>query len=347
MELGIGMFGDMSFNSEEQSYQPASDRLKEIIEQVRAADSLGIDVFAMGEHHREDYAVSSPEIVLAALSSVTRNIRLSSGVSVLSSVDPVKLFQDFSTIELLSDGRVEIMAGRGSFTESFPLFGYNLSDYNALFEEKLQLLLQLNQNRMVTWNGRFRAPIHNQIIYPQIKRSIPVWIAVGGTPASVLRAAQLGLPLIIAIIGGMPGQFIPLVDYYHANFKRDEQNPVPRVAVHAHTFVADSMAQILRDYYPHYARQMDKIGKERGWRGQYTEHQFAAGTGSEGALFMGEPEEVAEKIIRLIEMLNLSRFIAHIDCGGPSHSQLMKTIELLGLKVFPTVRRHFESRLSP
>ncbi|MCO6496677.1 MAG: LLM class flavin-dependent oxidoreductase [Chitinophagaceae bacterium] len=346
MEIGIGMFGDLRFDKQKNLYQKPSERLHELIEEVKLADELGVDVFAMGEHHRPDYAVSSPEIVLAALATVTKRIKLSSGVSVLSSADPVKLYQDFSTIDLMSDRRVEIMAGRGSFIESFPLFGYELKDYNALFEEKLDLLLQLNTTETLTWRGKFRAPIEEQTVYPRPGRELPVWIAVGGTPNSVLRAARLGLPIIFAIIGGMPSQFLPLIDYYKEQYKQFGHDPAKmEIGVHSHTFIADTQGEILSDYFPYYAAQMDRIGRERGWS-PYTRAQFMGGMSEHGALFMGDADAVAEKIIRTIEMFKLTRFVAHIDVGAPLHKETMKTIELYGTKVIPAVKKHFAEKVS-
>lgn len=342
MELGIGMFGDLSYNKEKNEYQKPGERLQQIIEQVKLADELGIDVFAMGEHHREDYAVPAPEIMLAALATVTKRIKLASGVSVVSSADPVKLYQDFAMIDLITDQRAEIFAGRGSFIESFPLFGYDLKDYNELFEEKLDLLLQLNQKENISWEGKFRAPIHNQTVYPQPEREIPVWAAVGGTPASIERAAKYGMPVIFAIIGGMPNQFIPLVEYYKEQFIRygHDFNNI-QIGVHSHTFIGNSKEEIIKDYFPHYKEQMDRIGRDRGWT-PYTEQQFAGGISSHGSLFMGSPEEVTTKIIKVIEMFNLTRFIAHLDVGGPSHEDMMKNIELYANEVIPIVRKHFE-----
>ncbi len=343
MELGIGMFGDLTFNQQTKQYQSTSHRYKEIIEEIKLADELGIDVFAMGEHHREDYSVSAPEIMLAALSSVTKNIKLSSGVNVISSTDTVKLYQDFSMIDLMSDGRAEIMAGRGSFIESFPLFGYNLDDYNNLFTEKLELLLKLRKNKKITWKGQFRPPIINQTVYPLPEREIPVWIAVGGTPTSVVRAARLGLPIIFAIIGGMPIQFKPLIDYYKEHYVQSGHDPKEmQVAVHLHTLIADSKEEVLKDYYLQYAYSMNKIGRERGWPEAYTPEKFKAGMRPDGALYMGSAEDVTEKIINTIEMFGLTRCIAHIDVGGPAHKQIMKTIELYGTKVLPEVKKHFK-----
>ncbi len=342
MELGIGMFGDLTFDVQKGKFQPAAQKFQELIEQVKLADELGIDVFSIGEHHRKDYAVSSPEILLAALSTVTKNIRLGSGVTVLSSTDPVKVYQDFATIDLISGQRSEIIAGRGSFIESFPLFGYDLKDYNGLFEEKLDLLLELNQNEIINWEGKYRAPIVDQTVYPRPLREIPVWIAVGGTPESVVRAARLGLPIIFAIIGGMPKQFKPLIDFYKQQYVQFGHDPEKmQIGVHSHTFVADSQQEILDHYFPYYKSQMDRIGRDRGWA-PYTQMQFEGGMSPEGALFMGDAHQVAEKMIATIEMFGLTRFIAHIDVGGPTHKEMMKAIELYGSKVLPEVRRAVE-----
>lgn len=332
------MFGDLTFDKQTQKFQSNSQKFQELIEQIKLADEVGIDVFALGEHHREDYAVSTPEIVLSALSTVTKNIKLASGVSVISSADPVKLYQDFATIDLISNQRAEIIAGRGSFIESFPLFGYDLKDYNELFEEKLDLLLKINQNENLSWEGKLRAPLQNQTVYPRAERELPVWIAVGGTPESVLRAAKLGLPIIFAIIGGMPKQFKPLIDFYKENYKvYGHDVSKMQVGVHSHTFLADSDEEILNNYFPYYESQMNRIGKSRGWS-PYTKMQFQGGMSPEGALFMGEPNKVIDKMISTIEIFGLTRFVAHIDVGGPSHQEMMKAIELYGTKVLPEVR---------
>lgn len=344
MELGIGMFGDMTYDFQTKTYQKPSERFKEIIEEVKLADAIGIDSFAMGEHHREDYAVPAPEIMLASLATVTQNIKLSSGVNVISSADPVKLFQDYSMIDLISGHRAEIMAGRGSFIESFPLFGYDLDDYNELFEEKLGLLLELRDKEVINWKGKFRPAIINQTVYPRPEREIPISIAVGGTPSSVLRAARLGLPVVFAIIGGRPIQFKPLIDYYREEFAKYNHDATKmKVGVHSHTFVADSKQDVTKSYFPRYAYSMNKIGRERGWMSAYTPDSFSAGMSPAGALYMGSADEVAEKLIRTLEMFDIRRYIAHIDVGGPTHQQMMKTIELLGTKVFPAVRKHFKS----
>jgi len=339
MEIGIGMFGDIAANLQTGEPMTAQKRLNEIIEQVKLADQVGIDVFNIGEHHRPDYAVAAPEIVLAAAASVTKNIKLSSGVSVLSSVDPVKLYQDFATVDLISNGRAELTLGRGSFIESFPLFGYNLEDYDKLFAEKLDLMLKLDENKPLTWKGKYRAPLYNQEIWPHpVNNHMDMWIAVGGTPASIHRAATLGLPLVVAIIGGSLTQFKDLVQYYKDTYILAGHDPKKmQIGIHSHTFVTEKGADIAEKFVPYYAAQMDRIGKDRGWR-PYTENQFHYGSTREGAIFAGDPNEVADKILYAKEMFGLTRFLAHIDVGGAPHKDLMKMIELIGDKVAPQVR---------
>jgi len=340
MELGIGMFGDLSFDAATGKPRAAKQKLQEILEQIKLADEVGLDVFGLGEHHRPDYAVSSPEIVLAAAASITKNIKLTSTVTVLSSAEPVKVYQDFSTIDLISNGRAEIGVGRGSFIESFPLFGYNLSDYDQLFEEKLDLLLNINNNEVVNWQGKLRAPLRDQRVFPRATNNgkLPVWIAVGGTPASVARAAKLGLPLVVAIIGGMPKQFQPLIEFYKSEYINHGHDPaLMQVGIHSHTFVSDSEASI-DQYYYNYASQMDRIGASRGWP-PYAKSQYDGGRSRDGALFMGGTEEVAEKILYMHELFGITRFIGHMDVGDPSHSELMKSIEIFGNKVAPIVRK--------
>ena len=277
MELGIGMFGDISNN------KSAKQRLIETIEEAKISDQVGLNVFALGEHHRSDYAVSSPEMVLSAIASVTKDIKLASAVTVLSSSDPVKVYEDFATLDLLSDNRAEIMVGRGSFIESFPLFGYDLKDYEKLFEEKLDLLINLNHNEIVNWKGSVRAPLHQQPIFPRSeqKSGLPIWIAVGGTPASVVRAATLGLPLIVAIIGGMPIQFKPLFELYKKTYL-EAGHPIEQmqIGMHGHTFISDD-ANTTDNYYNYYANQMNRIGRDRGWP-PYNKDQYDFGRGITG-----------------------------------------------------------------
>lgn len=340
MELGIGMFGDLSFDPATGKPREAKVKLHEILEQIKLADEVGLDVFGLGEHHRPDYAVSAPEIVLAAAAAITKQIKLTSTVTVLSSAEPVKVYQDFSTIDLISDGRAEIAVGRGSFIESFPLFGYGLKDYDQLFEEKLDLLLNINTNEVVNWNGQLRAPVINQTVLPRASNNgqLPVWIAVGGTPASVLRAAKLGLPLIVAIIGGMPKQFQPLIEYYkHEYVNHGHDVSKMQIGIHSHSFISNDYT-VTDDYYFTYAAQMDRIGASRGWS-PYTRTQYTGGRSKEGALFIGNAAEVTDKILYMHELFGITRFIAHMDVGDPSHAKMMKSIEIFGKEIAPAIRK--------
>ena len=339
MEIGIGMFGDLSFDQNTGKYRDAGIKIREILEQVKLMDEVGIDVFAMGEHHRADYAVSSPEMVLAAAASITKNIKLASGVTVLSSSEPVKVYEDFSTLDLISDGRAEIYVGRGSFIESFPLYGYSLNDYEELFDEKLELLLKINSEENVSWSGKLRAPMHNQTVYPRAKNNgkLPIWRAVGGTPQSVLNAAQLGMPLVVAIIGGMPIQFKSLIEFYKQEYRKaghDESQM--QIAIHSHTFVSED-ENVIEGYFDTYKSQMDRIGKSRGWA-PYTKMQYNGGKAREGALFIGSADHVADKINYMKEIFGITRFIGHMDVGDPAHDIMMKSIELFGEKVAPKVK---------
>lgn len=343
MELGIGMFGDLSYDPQTGKPREAKVKLQEILEQIKLADEVGLDVFGLGEHHRPDYAVSSPEIVLAAAASITKNIKLMSTVTVLSSAEPVKVYQDFSTIDLISNGRAEIGVGRGSFIESFPLFGYNLSDYDQLFEEKLDLLLNINNNEVVNWEGRLRAPMREQMVLPRATDhgKLPIWIAVGGTPQSVRRAAVLGLPLVVAIIGGMPKQFQPLIEFYKQEYiKNGHDASKMQIGIHSHSFLSGNDA-VIDQYYYNYAAQMDRIGATRGWS-SYTREQFDGGRSREGALFMGGAEEVTDKILYMHELFGITRFIGHMDVGDPSHREMMKSIEIFGTKIAPAVKKALE-----
>lgn len=345
MELGIGMFGDLQRNSKGE-IQPAGQRLQELIEEIRLMDEVGLDFFGIGEHHRVEYAVSVPEIILAAAAPVTKKIRLGSAVSVLSSSDPVRLYQSFATVDLLSGGRAELMVGRGSFTESFPLFGYDLQHYDELFEEKLDLLLQINREEKVSWKGQFRPALQNQEVFPRATgKGLDIWVAVGGTPESVLRAARLGLPVIFAIIGGNPAHFKPLFDYYrkaYAHFGHEE--PV-RLGVHMHAFFGEGDKQTADSYYPLYAGQMDRIGRQRGWP-PYQRQQFEAGRAPGGHLLIGEPNAAIDKILHLHELFGLTRFSAHMDVGGPDHASLMRSIELFGTRIAPKLREAIGNRVA-
>ncbi len=337
MELGIGMFGDLHI--ENGVIQPAGQRLKELLEEIKLMDELGLDFYGIGEHHRPDYAVSTPEIILAAAASVTKNIKLGSAVSVLSSADPVRLYQSFAGIDLISNGRAELMAGRGSFTESFPLYGYNLNDYDELFEEKLELLLKINKENPVTWKGRFRPALKNQEIFPRaVNDHLNIWVAIGGTPESVVRAGRHGLPVIFAIIGGNPAQFVPLFNYYkevYEHYGHDMKKL--QVGVHMHSFFGDNSKQIADEYYPLYSAQMNQVGSTRGWP-PYQRHQYDMGRSSNGHLIIGDANEAIDKILKMHEMFALTRFSAHMDVGGPSHGSLMRSIEIFGTKIAPKVR---------
>lgn len=338
-EIGVGMFGDLTFDKETGKFADAQQKLQQILAEIKLADELGIDVFALGEHHRPDYVVSSPEMVLSAAASITKNIKLMSAVTVLSSAEPVKVYQDFSTLDLISGGRAEIGVGRGSFIESFPLFGYDLDDYHELFEEKLDLLLKINTQENVTWKGKLRAPMENQTVYPRATNNgkLPVWIAVGGTPESVLRAARLGLPLVVAIIGGLPKQFKPLIAYYKQEYLKNGHNPDEmQIGIHSHTLVSED-PEVIDAYFENYAAQMNRIGSTRGWS-PYTKMQYEGGRSKDGALFIGNSEEVAAKINEVKEMFGLTRYIAHMDVGAPNHDVMMKSIELFGTKVAEKVR---------
>ena len=338
MELGIGMFGDLHIDKSG-SIQPAGQRMLELIEEIKLMDEVDLDFYGIGEHHRPDYAVAAPEIILAAASSVTKQIKLGSAVSVLSSADPVKLYQSFATIDLLSNGRAELMAGRGSFIESFPLFGYNLQDYDALFDEKLELLLKINQNPNITWKGKFRPALNDQPIYPRpLNGHLDIWVAIGGTPESVVRAGKHGLPVVFAIIGGNPQQFKPLFEYYKEVYKHfnHDMNKF-RVGVHMHSFFGDNSKQTADAYYPLYSAQMDRVGRSRGWQ-PYQRQQFDLGMGKQGHLVVGDANEAIEKILQMQELFGLTRFSAHMDVGGPLHPSLMKSIEIFGTKIAPKVR---------
>lgn len=340
MELGIGMFGDNHYDSNGKPQLPGQ-RLKELIEEIKLMDETGLDFFGIGEHHRPDYAVSAPEIILAAASTVTKKIKLGSAVSVLSSSDPVKLYQAFAMIDLISDGRAELMAGRGSFIESFPLFGYDLQHYDDLFEEKLELLLKINKENPVSWKGKFRPALNSQEVLPRaVNDNLDIWIAVGGTPESVLRAAKHGLPVVFAIIGGDPAQFKPLFDYYRKAYDHYGHNKEKfRVGVHMHAFFGENSKEVADYYYPVYSSQMDRVGKSRGWP-PYQQHQYDIGRSSKGHLVIGDASEAIEKILYMKEMFGLTRFSAHMDVGGPAHDKMMKSIEIFGTKIAPEVRKH-------
>ena len=340
MEVGIYTFAERTPDHRTGALVSAEQRLADLLEEIELADQVGLDVFGVGEHHRPDYVVSSPAVVLAAAAARTKRIRLTSAVSVLSSDDPVRVFQDFATLDLLSHGRAEIMAGRGSFIESFPLFGYDLDDYDALFAEKLELLLRLREEEVVHWKGTLRAPIEGRGVYPRpVQEPLPVWIAVGGTPQSVVRAATLGLPLALAIIGGAPERFVPMVDLYRDTARRAGRDAAALpVSINSHGFIADSSAQAREDAWPPYALMMGRIGRERGWPPP-TRERFEAERSPRGALLVGDPQEVIDKILFEHELFGNQRFLMQMSVGTMPHEKVMRSIELLGTVVAPAVRR--------
>ncbi|HMQ30584.1 MAG TPA: LLM class flavin-dependent oxidoreductase [Chloroflexaceae bacterium] len=336
MELGIYSFGEVA----DPSPRSVARRIAELVEEIELADQAGLDVFGLGEHHRPDYAVSAPAVVLAAAAARTKRIRLSTAVTVLSSDDPVRVFQQFATLDLLSGGRAEIMAGRGSFVESFPLFGYDLDDYDALFEEKLGLLIELRERERVTWAGRHRAALSDQPVYPRpLQEPLPLWVAVGGTPQSVVRAATLGLPLALAIIGGAPERFVPLVQLYREAARRAGRDPAQLpVSINSHGYLAETGAQARDEAFPPHALVMNRIGRERGWP-PMTRDQFEALCSPRGALLIGSPDEVVEKILFEHELFGHQRCLLQLSVGPTPHAQIMHAIELYGAKVAPAVRR--------
>ncbi len=342
MELGLATFADLPLGADAPH---AAQRLKELLEEIELADQLGLEVFGLGEHHRADYAVSAPTVALAAAAARTERIQLSSAVTVLSSADPVRVFEEFATLDLLSGGRAEIMAGRGSFTESFPLFGFDLEDYDELFAEKLELLLALRGSERVTWSGRHRPALHDAGVYPRpLQHPLPVWIAVGGTPASVARAGVLGLPLMVAIIGGAPARFAPLVALYRRALEQERTaggeehgRAGPAVGINSHTYLASTSQRAADEFFPAYSQAMNRIGRERGWPPMSRAH-FDAACGPDGHLLVGSPQQVTEKILAEHELFDHDRFLAHISIGDLPHARAMHAIELFGNEVAPAVR---------
>lgn len=340
MELGLITFADMEPESVTGQALNAHQRIRDLMEEIQLADQLGLDVFGVGEHHRPDYAVSSPAVILGAAAALTKNIRLSSAVTVLSSDDPVRVFQQFATVDLLSGGRAEIMAGRGSFIESFPLFGFDLKDYDTLFNEKLELLLQLNKNEQVTWSGKHRAPIKHLGVYPRpFQSSLPVWLAAGGTPASAVRAATLGLPLTLAIIGGQPEQFVPFINLYKETAQKTGKEPKNlQLGINNHVYIGENSQQAADEFYPYYAAMMNRVGRERGWP-PLSRQMFDHSRSSRGALMVGSVQQTIDKILYEHELFGNTRFLAQASVGNVPHALIMKSIELFGTKVAPAVRK--------
>ena len=338
MELGIYTFAELSLDPTADGAVSPAQRLHNLVEEIELADQVGLDVFGIGEHHRPDFAVSSPAVVLGAAAARTTRIRLTSAVTVLSSDDPVRVFQDFSTLDLLSNGRAEIMAGRGSFIESFPLFGYDLEDYDELFAEKLQLLMQLREAELVSWSGHHRAPIPGRGIYPRpLQERLPIWVAVGGTPQSAVRAGALGLPMALAIIGGMPERFAPIAELHREAARRAGQ-AIPALSINSHGFIADSSQQAADLAFPPYKATMDRIGRERNWP-PLTREGFEASRQLRGANFIGSPAEVVEKILFQHSIFGHQRTLLQFSVGPTPHRDLMRSIELFGTEVAPRVRK--------
>ena len=336
VELGLDTFGDRTAgpDGEPLSYDQV---IRDVVAEGVLADRVGLDFFGVGEHHREDFAVSAPEVVLAAIAAQTDSIRLGTAVTVLSSDDPIRVYQRFATLDAISGGRAEVILGRGSFTESFPLFGYDLAQYEELFSEKLDLFAELRSEGPITWNGGHRAPLTGQEVFPKTaKGGLTTWIGVGGSPESVVRAARYGIPLVLAIIGGEPARFEPFVDLYHRALTEFGHSELP-VAMHSPGHVSDSDEQAREELWPHYRDQMNRIGRERGWPAT-TRGQFEQAAGPDGSLYVGSPDTVAAKIIQNVRALKVTRFDMKYGNGTLSHEAKMRSIELYGEKVAPIVR---------
>ena len=341
LELGLDTFGDVTVDADGRAL-PYHQVLRDVVDQAVLADELGLRFFGVGEHHRDDFAISAPEVVLAAIASRTTQIHLGTAVTVLSSDDPIRVFERFATLDGLSDGRAEVILGRGSFTESFPLFGHDLADYELLFEEKLDLFVSLLDEGPVSWSGTIRPPLQRQSVYPKTRSGLRAWVGVGGSPHSVVRAARYGLPLVLAIIGGDPLRFTPFVRRYH-QVLAEVGHPVQPVAAHSPGYVADTDEQARDELWPHHQKMHARIGAERGWP-PMTRAQFEREAGPEGALYVGSPGTVAAKIVRAATGLGLSRFDLKYSSGGLPHARLMRSIELYGTEVAPRVHEQLDAR---
>lgn len=338
MELGITTFAETYPDPKTRELIGHGERLDQVLEEIVLAEEVGLDVYGVGEHHRPDFASSAPVVVLAAAAGRTERIRLTPAVVILSSDDPVRVFQSYATLDLISHGRTELLVGRGSFIESFPLFGYSLSDYDALFSEKLDLLLEIRDNEQVTWSGRFRSPLQDQVIYPRPAQDpFPIWVGVGGSPESIVRAASRGLPVALAIIGGSPDRFAVFADLHRRTLAESGHDPaLAPLAVHAHGYIADSDEEAADEYYNSYAVAMTQLGRERGW-GPMTREQFEMMRSPDGSLVLGDVETVAAKILRMRDVLGIQRFMLHVSVGTLAHEKVLRAIELLGREVAPIV----------
>ena len=347
MELGVYTFAEMSPDPKTGRRIEPAQRFRNLMEEVELADQLGLDVFGIGEHHRPDFAVSAPAVALAAAAARTKNIRLTSAVSVLSSDDPVRVFEEFATLDLISNGRAEIMAGRGSFIESFPLFGYDLDLYDELFAEKLGLLLALRASERVTWSGRHRAPIVDLGVYPRpVQEPLSVWVAVGGNPESAARAGLLGLPMALAIIGGMPERFAPFAELHRRGAQQAGHDPLPALSINSHGYIADTSQRALDESYPAVSAQMNRIGRERGWP-PMARSDYDAAANLRGANFVGSPQQVIEKILFQYEIFGHDRCLLQFSVGTMPHAKIMRSIELFGTEVAPAVQRELAVRAEP
>lgn len=344
-ELGLYSFAELTPDPHTGIMISPAQRLQNLLETIELAEQVGLDVFALGEHHRPDFVSSAPAVILAAAAARTKSIRLSTAVTVLSSDDPVRVFQQFATLDLISKGRAEIMAGRGSFIESFPLFGYDLHDYSELFVEKLELLIKLRESEHIHWSGKHRASLNGQGVYPRpYQEQIPIWVAVGGTPESFIRAGTLGLPLAIAIIGGMPEQFAPLIDLYQRAARHAGHDPSQlSFSINSHGYIADETQQAIDESFPSFELLMNKIGRERGWSGM-TKEQFIGSTSLRGANFIGSPDDIIEKILFQHEIFGHKRLLLQLSVGTMPHDKVMHAIELLGTKVAPVIREEIARR---
>ncbi|WP_249871481.1 LLM class flavin-dependent oxidoreductase [Oceanobacillus saliphilus] len=342
-EVGLYTLGDIQTNPMNGETISARKRTLEIIEAAKLADEAGLDIFGVGEHHRLDYAVSSPQMVLSAIAQATKNIKLTTTTTVLNTVDPVRLFEDFATLDLISNGRAEIIAGRGAFVESFPLFGYDFNDYDSLFEENLELLMKLNESERVTWNGKFRTPLQDAEIAPRpFQEKIPVWVGVGGTPSSAARAGRYGLGMTIAMIGGTHSGFMPLIDAYRTAGQQAGFDNQLEIGITGHGYIAETMENAKDEFYPYYANYMQNISKQRGMNGQLKRSDFERITGKENVMFIGSPQEIIEKVLYQHELYGHTRFMLQTDIGALPFEKVAKTIELLATEVAPVLRREIE-----
>jgi len=342
MEIGIDSFASAMLSNENGTMLSGVDAMSELLERIEYADKAGLHVFGIGEHHKKEYLDSAPAVILAAAAALTKNIKLTSAVTVLSAVDPVRAFQEYATLDLISKGRAEMVVGRGSSIDAFPLFGFNLQDYDELFVEKLELLLAIRDKESITWSGKFRPALKNQAIYPRpLQKQLPVWLGVGGTPESFVRAGALGLPLMVAVIGGETHRFRPLVNLYREAGKKAGFLPEQlQVGLHSFGYVAETKQKAIADYYPGHAETMTRIGRERGWA-PVTRGSFDAQMSTNGAYVIGNPQEVADKILRHSEALGgISRFTFQMDNAGLTHAQLLECIQLIGSDVIPLVNKN-------